>query len=170
MIESASIDKQSHARKACGSIGELAQLEEALQSALVFAEHHPNTLILVTADHSHTLTISGYPRRGNPILGKVETAPGVPMLDREGRPYTTLGYANGQGYRDALPDLTEVDTEDPSFKQVAGVPLFAETHAGEDKRRRELAETRNQAESLIHASESTLADLGDEVRLQDERT
>jgi alkaline phosphatase len=50
-IESASIDKQSHARNACGSIGELEQLEEALQSALAFAESNPETLILVTADH-----------------------------------------------------------------------------------------------------------------------
>lgn len=53
MIESASIDKQAHQRKACGSIGELEQLNEALDSALVFAESHPNTLILVTADHGH---------------------------------------------------------------------------------------------------------------------
>jgi alkaline phosphatase len=52
MIESASIDKQSHERKPCGSIGELEQLEEALASAQSFAETHPNTLILVTADHS----------------------------------------------------------------------------------------------------------------------
>ena len=52
MIESASIDKQSHERKPCGSIGELEQLEEALASALDFAETNPNTLILVTADHS----------------------------------------------------------------------------------------------------------------------
>ncbi len=52
MVESASIDKQSHERKPCGSIGELEQLEEALDAALVFAESHPNTLIMVTADHS----------------------------------------------------------------------------------------------------------------------
>ena len=51
MIESASIDKQSHERKACGSIGEVAQLNEALDSALHFAEKHANTLIIVTADH-----------------------------------------------------------------------------------------------------------------------
>jgi len=52
MIESASIDKQSHERKPCGSIGEVEQLDEALASALAFAETHPRTLILVTADHS----------------------------------------------------------------------------------------------------------------------
>ncbi len=51
MIESASIDKASHERNACGSIGEVEQLNEALDSALAFAEQSPNTLIIVTADH-----------------------------------------------------------------------------------------------------------------------
>ena len=53
MIESASIDKQSHARQPCGHIGEVQQLEQALESALNYADNHPNTLILVTADHGH---------------------------------------------------------------------------------------------------------------------
>ena len=57
MVESASIDKQAHARSACGSIGELEQLNEALDSALAFAEANPNTLILVTADHGHAAQI-----------------------------------------------------------------------------------------------------------------
>lgn len=51
MVESASIDKQSHERRPCGSIGEVDQLEETLKSALAFAEENPETLILVTADH-----------------------------------------------------------------------------------------------------------------------
>jgi alkaline phosphatase len=57
MIESASLDKQAHARNACGSIGELEQLNEALESALTFAEKNPNTLILVTADHGHAAQV-----------------------------------------------------------------------------------------------------------------
>ena len=68
MIESASIDKQSHKRDPCGSIGEIEQLEEALHHAQNFAQQHPDTLIIVTADHAQAAQIlpeptlySGYP-------------------------------------------------------------------------------------------------------------
>jgi alkaline phosphatase len=57
MIESASIDKQSHVRRPCGHIGELAQLDEALTVTLEYADQHPETLVLVTADHSHAAQI-----------------------------------------------------------------------------------------------------------------
>lgn len=60
MIESASIDKQSHQRKPCGSIGEVEQLDEALTSALAFAKTHPRTLILVTSDHSQAAQLIPY--------------------------------------------------------------------------------------------------------------
>ena len=43
MIESASIDKESHKRNPCGSIGEIEQLEESLALALSFAAQHPDT-------------------------------------------------------------------------------------------------------------------------------
>ncbi|MCB9992593.1 MAG: molecular chaperone DnaK [Hyphomicrobiaceae bacterium] len=39
----------------------------------------------------------------------------------------------------------------------------AESHAAEDKKRRELVEARNQAESLIHSTEKSLKDYGDKV-------
>ena len=74
-----------------------------------------DTLILVTADHSHTLTFAGYPMRGNPILGKVRGASGETdsagpyALDALGRPYTTLSYANGPGY----PGATSQQPEGP---------------------------------------------------------
>jgi alkaline phosphatase len=57
MTESASVDKQAHGRKPCGHIGEMLQLEETLQVALAFADKHPNTLVLVTADHGHAAQI-----------------------------------------------------------------------------------------------------------------
>ena len=43
----------------------------------------------------------------------------------------------------------------------------AEEHASEDKKRRESAEAKNQAESLIHATERTIADLGDKAPAAD---
>jgi alkaline phosphatase len=52
MIESASIDKQSHLRRPCGQIGELQQLDDTLKMVLEYARAHPETLVLVTADHS----------------------------------------------------------------------------------------------------------------------
>ena len=39
----------------------------------------------------------------------------------------------------------------------------AEAHAEEDQKRREEAETKNQADALIHATEKSLSDLGDQV-------
>ncbi|MGB3211692.1 MAG: molecular chaperone DnaK [Desulforhopalus sp.] len=39
----------------------------------------------------------------------------------------------------------------------------AELHADEDKRRKELVETRNSADALVHATEKSLKDLGDKV-------
>ena len=68
MVESASIDKQSHKRNPCGSIGEIAQLEAALTAALEFAARNEDTVVLVTADHAQAAQIlpepspySGYP-------------------------------------------------------------------------------------------------------------
>lgn len=52
IVESASIDKQSHLRRPCGQIGELDQLDETVALVLEYADAHPETLVLVTADHS----------------------------------------------------------------------------------------------------------------------
>ena len=56
-IESASIDKRAHDRDPCGSIGEVAQLEAALGVVMEYAEDHPQTLIIVTADHAQAAQI-----------------------------------------------------------------------------------------------------------------
>ena len=98
----------------------------------------------MTADHSHALTITGYPKRGNPILGKV-IAPDetMPTLAQDGKPYTTVAFANGLGFHEhgavaaevqtgRIKDMSDVDTTDPDFHQEALVPLKDETHAGED--------------------------------------
>ena len=43
----------------------------------------------------------------------------------------------------------------------------AEAHAEEDKKFRELADTRNRADALVHATEKALKDLGDKVQAAD---
>jgi alkaline phosphatase len=56
-VEGASIDKRNHNADACGQIGELLDLDEAVQAALAFAQADGNTLVIVTADHAHTSQI-----------------------------------------------------------------------------------------------------------------
>jgi alkaline phosphatase len=56
-VEGASIDKQDHAANACGQIGETVVFDDAIGVGLEFFRKHPDTLIVVTADHSHTSEI-----------------------------------------------------------------------------------------------------------------
>jgi alkaline phosphatase len=147
MVEGGRIDHASHAGNAYRTFKDTVALSDAVKVAMEKVDMR-DTLIVVTADHSHTLTIAGYPKRGNPILGKV-VAPGQtePTLASDKKPYTTVSFANGLGYHEGLAgddvygsdinagrveDMTSVDTTDPDFHQEALVPLSSETHAGED--------------------------------------
>lgn len=130
-VEGGRIDHAHHGTNAYRALTDTIAMADAVAVAAELTDAE-DTLILVTADHSHTLTLSGYPRRGNPILGKVETPLGDLARDAQGRPYTTLGYANGPGHRPTIADLTEVDTTEPNYQQVATLPMESETHSGED--------------------------------------
>jgi alkaline phosphatase len=87
-IESASIDKQSHVRDPCGSIGEIEQLERALSVVNDYAARNPDTLVIVTADHAQAAQIVPDPTlyTGLPIpvfspgkVARVETPEGSLM-------------------------------------------------------------------------------------------
>ncbi|HVZ59172.1 MAG TPA: alkaline phosphatase [Terriglobales bacterium] len=56
-VEGASIDKQDHAENPCGQIGETIAFDKAVAVGLEYAKTHPDTLIIVTADHAHTSQI-----------------------------------------------------------------------------------------------------------------
>lgn len=56
-VEGASIDKQDHAENPCGQIGETIAFDAAIAVGLEYAKSHPDTLIVVTADHGHTSQI-----------------------------------------------------------------------------------------------------------------
>lgn len=131
MVEAGRIDHAHHFGNAYRALTDTVALSEAVAVAQAMTST-ADTLTLVTADHSHTLTIAGYPQRGNPILGKVVLPGGTTMKDGQGQPYTTLGYANGPGYRNPALELAEIDTTEPNYQQHAGVPMPVETHAGED--------------------------------------
>ena len=147
MIEGGRIDHAEHEGHAAVALNETLAFNEAVKIVLANTDAK-DTLVIVTADHSHTMTIAGYPKRDNPILGKVVGVDGKLTLASDGKPYTTLNFANGPGglfpslekgqtATDAKPagprpDISDVDTESASFLQQAGVPLSSETHGGED--------------------------------------
>jgi alkaline phosphatase len=158
MVEGGRIDHGNHAGNAYRALTDTIAFSDAIRAAVATASE--DTMIIVTADHSHTLTFVGYPKRGNPILGKVvgssgeDAGPGY-ATDALGLPYTTLAYANGPGYAGATdqqaegpkrfpaelsgaqeahgrPRLANVDTEDPDYMQESTMPARSETHGGDD--------------------------------------
>lgn len=161
MVEAGRIDLANHAGNAFRALSDTVALSDAVRAA-ASKVNLDETLIIVTADHSHTMFIQGYPIRGNNILGLIREVDDAGNAepdykrDRFGLPMTTLGYANGRGYQGesnlqpagpkrccSVPsafkpflagryDLSRVDTTDPDYLQEAGIPLSDETHGGED--------------------------------------
>lgn len=138
MVEAGRIDHAHHEGNAFRALTDAIELSNAVRAA-VSKVNLKDTLIIVTADHSHTFTMAGYPARGNNILGLVREVDtnglleDKPMSDKNEKPYTTLGYANGKGYRGGTrPNLTQAEVTNPDYKQEAAVPLNNETHGGED--------------------------------------
>jgi alkaline phosphatase len=148
MVEGGRIDHGHHAGNAYRALTDTIALSDAVRAAAEATDAR-DTLILVTADHAHTLTMAGYPGRGNPILGLAKGPDAQDYFrDFQGRPYATLSYANGPGFalvedgaagRGRLPiapgrtqDLSQVDTQDEGYFQEALVGMPGETHGGED--------------------------------------
>jgi alkaline phosphatase len=161
MVEAGRIDHAHHNGNAFRALTDTIELSKAVRTALGKVDLD-ETLIVVTADHSHTLTIQGYPVRGNNILGLVREVDdnGNPepeyKKDGLGLPMTTLSYENGRGYSGennlqkegpkecceepskfkaatkGRSDLSKVDTTGPDYLQEAAIPLKSETHGGED--------------------------------------
>lgn len=149
MVEGGRIDHAHHAGNAFNALNETIAFADAIATAVTLSQHD-DTLIIVTADHGHAFGMSGYPKRGNPILGKVVTLGNdSPALAADGMPYTTVGYRNGRGFQNlgedknadngylqeihaGRSDLEKIDTQASGFHQEALIPLSAETHSGED--------------------------------------
>lgn len=167
MVEAGRIDHAHHAGNAFRALRDAEALDRAIGAALAEVDLR-DTLVIVTADHSHVFTMAGYPLRPVADLGyELTSAPDdylsspnnnifdvvydvdaegnvVKSADRNGVPYTILGYQNGPGYRgtprvdpgsDPFPGLSGLPGAGPNdreYLQESAVPLASETHAGED--------------------------------------
>lgn len=134
MVEAGRIDHGHHAGSAVKALHDTVALSKAVKRALEMVDTE-ETLILVTADHSHVFTVAGYPKRGNPIFGLVVPPHSdEPEIAEDGKPYTTLGYQNGPGaaLEGGRAHLTMAEAMHPDHRQQALVPKMSETHGGED--------------------------------------
>lgn len=161
MVEGGRIDHAHHANNAWRALTDTIAMDDAIRVASELTSPE-DTLIVVTADHSHPITLAGYATRGNPVLGLVRgnDSSGAPRgessLDGLGLPYQALLYAIGPGHhgltntQEAGPkrvphrfetigphpqgrgDLGSVDVTDPAILQETAIPLSYGVHSGED--------------------------------------
>ncbi|MBT8107962.1 MAG: alkaline phosphatase [Gammaproteobacteria bacterium] len=145
LVEGGRIDHGHHDGKPGWAMLETQEFANAVAAVLELIDLD-ETLVLVTADHSHVFTLGGYATRGNPILGLVtkndESGRPKPSPDLalDGQPYTTLSYANGPGAVLEMPRPAPGTGIDAVAQSL--VPVFyanddgtidrSETHGGED--------------------------------------
>ncbi len=162
MVEGGRIDHALHGSNAKRALEDTLAFDAAIAAAKAYMEQKDpglaNTLIVVTADHDHSIAFNGYGKIGTPILGKVvDYRTGELAKAGDGKPYTTLVFGNGGRPADSTAsqvnaedgnkpwiapvraadreDLTRVDTTQDNFLQEVGVVLGepgAETHGGGD--------------------------------------
>lgn len=92
-VEGGRIDHAHHENLAHLALDETIELSAAVEKARELLSEQ-DSLIVVTADHAHVMSISGYTQRGGDILGPSDA------LGDDGIPYMTLSYGNGPGYRE----------------------------------------------------------------------
>ncbi len=144
MVEGGRIDHAHHAGNAARALRDAQAFSEAVAMALS-KTNAKETLIVVTADHGHTMSFAGYPRKGNPILGLVSAsledanARDGYALAADGKAYTTLGYANGPGsilpgqkVAGQRPDPKPAEVADLNYRQQSAIPSPSESHGGQD--------------------------------------
>lgn len=129
LVEGGRIDHGHHEGKAKQALHEAVEMDRAIGRADLLTSIH-DTLTIVTADHSHVFNFGGYTVRGNTIFG---LAPRVSDIDQ--KPFTSILYGNGPGYKmvnGARENVSTIDYQENNYQAQAAVPLSMETHGGED--------------------------------------
>ncbi|MES2106565.1 MAG: alkaline phosphatase, partial [Pseudomonadota bacterium] len=137
MVEGGRIDHALHGINAKRALVDTIAFDDAVKAALDKARLTDptlaNTLIVVTADHDHTLAFNGYGKRGNPILDiNRDYKTGQPSKDADGNTYTTLVFGNGPNRPDLRTNLDSATVLADNYLQETGVRLASETHGGGD--------------------------------------
>ena len=139
MVEGGRIDHALHGTNAKRVMEDTVAFDDAIKAALAKVDL-ANTLIVVTADHDHTLVINGYAKKGNGILDIVrDYKTGQPALDADGNAYTALVFGNGPNRKDARTalvsgsdDATQVLHDDYLQESAVRMAPGGETHGGGD--------------------------------------
>jgi alkaline phosphatase len=137
MVEGGRIDHALHGTNAKRALTDTIAFDDAIKAALAKAKLTDptlaNTLIVVTADHDHTLAFNGYGKRGNPILDiNRGYRDGQPAKDADGKTYTTLVFGNGPNRPNMRDNLDSSAVLADNYLQETGVRLSSETHGGGD--------------------------------------
>ncbi len=137
MVEGGKIDHALHDTNAKRALVETIAFDDAIKAVLermrVLDPGLRNTLIVVTADHDHTMVMNGYAKRGNPILDIVRNySDGMPARDADGKTYTTLVFGNGPNRKDTRVDVDSAQAQGDDYHQETGVRGTSETHGGGD--------------------------------------
>ncbi|XP_058054957.1 alkaline phosphatase-like [Anopheles bellator] len=132
-VEGGKIDMAHHGNLPRLSLDETAEFHRTIGLARQRTNVN-DTLIVVSSDHSHTLVYTGFPKRGNDILGIADVS------ELDGLPYTTLSYANGESFYETYEDgnptkrinVSGYNLQNYYQRYPATVPLVDESHGGED--------------------------------------
>lgn len=144
MVEGGRIDHALHETTARKAMGDTVAFDAAIKAAIdkmqTIDPGLKNTLIVVTADHDHTMVLNGYSARTGPstdanpgVLGLLRSyVDGALAKDTEGKPYTIIGFGNGENRPAVRTALTDVQVYDKSYHQEAVIPVAVgeETHGG----------------------------------------
>ncbi|WP_373986850.1 alkaline phosphatase [Duganella sp. BuS-21] len=137
MVEGGRIDHALHGTNAKRALADTIAFDDAIKAALDKAKLTDptlaNTLIVVTADHDHTLAFNGYAKKGNPILDiNRGYKDNQPSKDADGNSYTTLVFGNGPNRPNTRVSLDSATVLADNYLQETGVRLASETHGGGD--------------------------------------
>nr|VZI27318.1 unnamed protein product [Spirometra erinaceieuropaei] len=132
-VEGGRIDHGHHDNKAKQALAELLEMEEAVKKAVSMVDPE-ETLIIVTADHSHSFELVGQPSRFESLLLRDK---GYGPKVKDDKNMLPLTYMNGPGAkinetRANLSAIADAELMDKDFLQQALVPLKWSTHGGDD--------------------------------------